>query len=404
MEHNDRRVTFRALLVASLSFAVFSFKHIGRGCSPLQSLSMNSGSTDHNILVRALKGEDVERTPVWLMRQAGRYMADFRKYSEKYPFRQRSETPEIAIELSLQPWRTFGVDGVIMFSDILTPLPSLGIDFSIIPGKGPKIKNPVASQADVDAIGSMTDVSTQVPFLGPILQSLRKETEGKTTLIGFIGAPWTLAAYSVEGGHSKLCAKFKTMCIEQPQLVSQFLDKLTDALCVYASYQVESGAQVLQIFESWSHHMSADFWAAFAKPYAEKIAKYLKDQHPDVPVVYFANGGSSYLHRQLDMSLDGISLDWRISMDYARQVAGPDTVLCGNVDPMILYGSHANIKKAVTDCVTQAKGKHVLNLGHGVEKDTDEAAVQAFVDAAREASSLGTEAAASSSASSMAGA
>ena len=166
-------------------------------------------SDDHDILVRAYKGEDVERTPVWLMRQAGRYMADFRKYSEKYPFRQRSETPEIAIELSLQPWRTFGVDGVIMFSDILTPLPAMGVDFTIVEGKGPKIINPVREKKDVDAIRPLQDVDSQVPFLGPILKSLRKETEGKTSLIGFIGAPWTLAAYSVEGGHSKLCAKMK---------------------------------------------------------------------------------------------------------------------------------------------------------------------------------------------------
>ena len=199
---------------------------------------------DADILIRAYKGEKVERTPVWLMRQAGRYMADFRQYSEKYPFRQRSETPEIAIELSLQPWRSFGVDGVIMFSDILTPLPALGVDFTIVEKKGPKILNPLRNQADVDALKPMHDVATQVPFLGPILSSLRKETEGKTSLIGFIGAPWTLVAYSVEGGHSKLCPTIKKMCLENPDLAHAMLRKYTDALCVYASYQIDSGAQV----------------------------------------------------------------------------------------------------------------------------------------------------------------
>jgi len=210
---------------------------------------------DADILVRAYKGEKVERTPVWLMRQAGRYMADFRQYSEKYPFRQRSETPEIAIELSLQPWRSFGVDGVIMFSDILTPLPALGVDFTIVEKKGPKILNPLQSRADIEALKPMHDVATQVPFLGPILTALRRETEGKTSLIGFIGAPWTLvrvccfydgwrrahdpsltsfsiapllprraqAAYSVEGGHSKLCPTIKKMCLEDPALAHALL-------------------------------------------------------------------------------------------------------------------------------------------------------------------------------------
>ena len=339
---------------------------------------------DHDILVRAYKGESVERTPVWLMRQAGRYMADFRKYSEKYPFRQRSETPEIAIELSLQPWRTFGVDGVIMFSDILTPLPAMGVDFTIVEGKGPKIVNPVREKKDVDAIRPLEDVDAQVPFLGPILKSLRKETEGKTSLIGFIGAPWTLAAYSVEGGHSKLCAKMKKMCYEQPELAHALLEKYTQGLCLYADFQVNSGAQIFQIFESWAHHMNEDFFAEFAKPYASRIAKYVKERHPNVPVVYFANGGSCYLHRQLDMNCDGLSIDWSISMAHARNVAGKNMVLAGNVDPMVLYGSEANIKKAVHKCIKDAKGKHVLNLGHGVEKDTQESSVAAFVAAAKD--------------------
>ena len=176
--------------------------HCSRGTSsPHHSSSTLLSGIDrvneHDLLVRAFKGEETERTPVWLMRQAGRYMAEFRKYSEKFPFRERSETPEIAIELSLQPWRAFGTDGVIMFSDILTPLPAMGVDFTIVPGKGPKILSPVSSAADIEAIRILEDPGTQVPFLKEILGALRKETEGKTSLIGFIGAPWTLAAYSV---------------------------------------------------------------------------------------------------------------------------------------------------------------------------------------------------------------
>lgn len=337
-------------------------------------------ASEHDLLVRAFRGEKTERTPVWLMRQAGRYMAEFRKYSEKYPFRQRSETPEIAIELSLQPWRAFKTDGVIMFSDILTPLPAMGVDFTIIPGKGPKIQNPVKSRGDIEAITVLQDVGTQVPFLKEILGSLRKETEGKTSLIGFIGAPWTLAAYSVEGGHSKLCQNMKKMCLEEPALAHMMLQKYADSLCIYASHQVDSGAQILQIFESWSHHMGEEMWEAFAKPYASQVAKYLKEKHPDVPVVYFANGGSAYLHAQTDMPVDGLSLDWKISMKHARKTA-PNTVLAGNVDPMVLYGSDENIRKAARHAIEG--GCDVLNLGHGVEKDTREEAVGIFVDEAR---------------------
>jgi uroporphyrinogen decarboxylase len=337
-------------------------------------------SSEHDLLVRAFKGEETERTPVWLMRQAGRYMAEFRKYSEKFPFRERSETPEIAIELSLQPWRAFGTDGVIMFSDILTPLPAMGVDFTIVPGKGPKILNPVSSAADIDAIRILEDPSTQIPFLKEILGALRKETEGKTSLIGFIGAPWTLAAYSVEGGHSKLCAKMKKMCLENPALAHVMLEKYADSLCVYASHQIDSGAQILQIFESWSHHMGEELWEAFAKPYVVKVATYLKDKHPEVPVVYFANGGSAYLHAQTDLPVDGLSLDWKISMKHARKTA-PNTVLAGNVDPMVLYGTEENIRGAANHCISQ--GCDVLNLGHGVEKDTPEEAVRVFVDEAR---------------------
>ena len=244
----------QVLATSALSVTAFQPNH-ARNHHHVRSVSMNVQQTatdkvttgtskDADILIRAYRGEKVERTPVWLMRQAGRYMADFRQYSEKYPFRQRSETPEIAIELSLQPWRSFGVDGVIMFSDILTPLPALGVDFTIVEKKGPKILNPLRNKADVDALKPMHDVATQVPFLGPILSSLRKETEGKTSLIGFIGAPWTLVAYSVEGGHSKLCPHIKKMCLENPDLAHAMLRKYTDALCVYASYQIESGAQV----------------------------------------------------------------------------------------------------------------------------------------------------------------
>eukprot|EP00960_Hanusia_phi_P013356 390990-Hanusia_phi.AAC.1 len=164
-----------------------------------------SSGSDHDILLRVARGEVANRAPVWLMRQAGRYMKEFREYSDKYPFRQRSETPDIAIELSLQPWRAFGTDGVIMFSDILTPLPSMGIEFDVVKGSGPVIFDPIRSMDQIKSLKPIDDPDNTVPFLREILQSLRKETEGKTTLLGFVGSPFTLAAYSVEGKANKNC-------------------------------------------------------------------------------------------------------------------------------------------------------------------------------------------------------
>jgi len=190
-------------------------------------------------------------------------------------------------------------------------------------------------------------------------------------------------AYSVEGGHSKLAAKIKKMCHDEPALAHSLLDKYTQSLCLYASHQVECGAQVLQLFESWAHHLSEADFLTFAKPYADRVAVYLKERHPNVPVVYFANGGSGYLHQQLDMRVDSLAVDWKISMRRAREVAGPNKVLCGNVDPILLYSKEPIIRAAVELCIQEARGRHVLNLGHGVEKDTSEEAVAQFVNAAK---------------------
>lgn len=268
--------------------------------------------------------------------------------------------------------------------DILTPLPALGVDFTIVEGKGPKIAYPIRSMEQINNLGKLHDIDTQLPFLRPTLLALSKETKDKTTLIGFIGAPWTLAAYSVEGGHSKLCKTMKTMCLEQPAMAHALLEQYTTALCDYAAFQVASGAQVLQVFESWAHHMGEDTFKIFAKPYANRIASFLKSKYPHIPVVYFANGGSAYFHQQLDMTYDAWSIDWQISMAKAREIAGESRVLAGNIDPMVLYGSEKTIVDAVETCIKGAgSGKHVVNLGHGVEKDTTEEAVEILVNSVK---------------------
>lgn len=341
---------------------------------------------DRDILVRAARGEKVERTPVWMMRQAGRYMAAFREYSDKIPFRERSETPDYAVELSLQCHRAYGMDGIIMFSDILTPLPCLGIDFDVVKGVGPVITTQIATEEDVLSLPHFS-FDEKVPFIKEILGRLSKEAEeANTSLIGFVGAPFTLASYTIEGKSDKNCLDTKKLMMAdetgENKCMSMFLDKIANMIGEYACYQIESGAQVIQVFESWAHQLSPHTFEKFAKPAAQKAIRIIKNKYPDIPVIYFANGGSSYLELQRDMGCDMICLDWAVDMQTARQTLGSDIPVSGNLDPSILFGTKEQIEQAVRDCIDKAggPGSHLLNLGHGVMQGTPEIAVQWLVD------------------------
>mmetsp|Transcript_43288 Transcript_43288/g.52489 ORF Transcript_43288/g.52489 Transcript_43288/m.52489 type:complete len:398 (+) Transcript_43288:114-1307(+) len=357
--------------------------------SPSQKPQQSPPSSNRDILVRSARGETTERTPVWLMRQAGRYMAAFREYSDKYPFRQRSETPSMATELSLQCHRAYGMDGIIMFSDILTPLPVLGIEFDVVKGTGPVISTDIRSEEDVKALKDVADVDfdESLPFIREILGTLSREAEAAdTSLIGFVGAPFTLAAYTIEGKSSKNCLPTKKMMMADEvgtsKAMSQFLDILGEMIGKYACHQIDCGAQVIQVFESWAHQLSPKHFEQFAKPAAQKAIKIIKDKHPDVPVIYFANGGSSYLELQRDMGADMIAVDWSVDMKVAREILGPDIAISGNIDPTVLFGTKEQIEQAVRDCIDKAggPGKHLLNLGHGVMQGTPEEAVGWLVD------------------------
>lgn len=342
---------------------------------------------DRDILVRAAKGEVVERTPVWLMRQAGRYMKDFRKYSDVYAFRERSETPEMAIELSTQCVKEYGMDGIIMFSDILTPLPVMGIDFDVVKGTGPVISTKIRTEADVEALSEDYDFDTKLPFIRKILGQLKKEAdEANTALIGFVGAPFTLASYTIEGKSSKHCLTTKKLMMAAEEgnnaCLPMFLDRLAEMIGQYASHQIECGAEVIQVFESWSHQLSPKMFVEFAKPASQKAIAIIKKNHPDVPVIYFANGGSSYLELQRDMGADMICIDWAVDMAEARKILGDDIPVSGNIDPSVLFGSQQQVEAAVRECIDKAggPGKHLLNLGHGVMQGTPEIAVKWLVD------------------------
>ena len=354
-----------------------------RARGALARVDAANGEAKDPILLRAARGEDVERPPVWLMRQAGRYMAEFRAYSTKYGFRYRSETPEIAIELSMQPWRAFKPDGVIMFSDILTPLPALGIEFDVVKGKGPVVE-PVRTMADVNAMKQLDDPDSQLPFVREILSTLRKEIDGQSTMLGFVGSPWTLAAYAMEGSSDRHLMTTKQIMTQDPETLHAFLSKLADALGVYVCHQIDSGAQVVQIFDSWAHHLSPQQFLEFSHPYNERIIAYVKERHPETPLIFHANGGVGKLHELKKSTADVIGLDWNTSMSEARAILGPDRVLQGNMDPMYLFASPDRIREEVAKNVKDAgNGKHILNVGHGVAQGTPEENVGHFCDAAR---------------------
>jgi uroporphyrinogen decarboxylase len=336
-------------------------------------------------LLRATRGEVLDRPPVWMMRQAGRYMKAYRDLREKYPsFRERSEITDVAVEVSLQPWRAFAPDGVILFSDIVTPLPGMGIEMDIAEGKGPIIFDPIRSQAQVDKLRNL-EPAESLPFIRDILQTLRREVGDKAAVLGFVGAPWTLAAYAVEGKGSKTYSVIKGMAFSEPAILHQLLTKLADAIAVYIRYQIDAGAQVVQMFDSWAGQLSPQDYETLALPYQRRVFEQVKQTHPDTPLILLVTGSAGLLERMAQSGADMISVDWTVDMADARARLGPDMMVQGNLDPGVLFGSKDFIRDRIIDTVRKAGNKgHILNLGHGVLPSTPEENVAFFFETAKQ--------------------
>ncbi|WP_448266674.1 uroporphyrinogen decarboxylase [Nostoc sp. DSM 114159] len=343
-------------------------------------------------LLRAARGEVVDRPPVWMMRQAGRYMKAYRDLRDKYPsFRDRSEIPEVAIEVSLQPWRAFQPDGVILFSDIVTPLPGLGIDMDIAEGKGPIIHSPLRTQEQIDNLHPL-EPEAALPFIKTILQALRSEVGDKSTVLGFVGAPWTLAAYAVEGKGSKTYSIIKNMAFSDPAILHQLLAKLADAIAIYARYQIDCGAQVVQMFDSWAGQLSPQDYDTFALPYQQRVFQQVKQTHPDTPLILLVSGSAGVLERMGQSGADIVTVDWAVDMADARARLGKQMKVQGNLDPGVLFGSKQFIRDRILDTVRKAGNwGHILNLGHGVLPETPEENVAFFFETAKELNLAGVK-------------
>ncbi|MDG2615134.1 uroporphyrinogen decarboxylase [Thermoleptolyngbya sichuanensis XZ-Cy5] len=348
-----------------------------------------TGSTQVPYLLRAARGEVLDRPPVWMMRQAGRYMKIYRDLRDKYPsFRERSETVDLAVEISLQPWRAFRPDGVILFSDILTPLPGIGIPFDIIESRGPIIDPPIRTQAQVDALHEL-DPEQHLSFVGKILRTLRQEVGNEAAVLGFVGAPWTLAAYSIEGKGSKDYTIIKSMAFTEPAILHQFLSKLADAIATYVCYQIENGAQVVQMFDSWAGHLSPQDYDQFALPYQQQVVRQVKAKYPDTPMILYINGSAGLLERMAQSGVDIVSVDWTVDMAEARRRLGPTVGVQGNIDPCALFGSQAFIRDRILDTIRKAGNQgHILNLGHGILPGTPEENAAFFFETAKQADKL----------------
>jgi uroporphyrinogen decarboxylase len=350
-----------------------------------------SSSSSDPLMVRAARGERVDRPPCWMMRQAGRYQQSYRTLAQRHPsFRQRSETPDLIVEISLQPHLSFAPDGVILFSDILTPLPGIGVGFEIDDHKGPILEDTVRSRERLARLHPLD--ASKTAFVGEALRTLRSELDGTgAALLGFVGSPWTLATYLVEGGASSLYRTIKGMALSDPELLDELLSKLSDAMAEYMLFQIDAGAQYMQVFDSWGGQLPPSSWDRWSGKFLARMIRRVKTERPDVPLMLYANGSGGLLERMAVTGADVIGLDWTVDMADARvRIAGACVkagmsrvpAVQGNLDPVVLFAPEGeSIDAAVTDVVRKAGAQgHVLNLGHGVLVGTPEESVARVFD------------------------
>jgi uroporphyrinogen decarboxylase len=339
--------------------------------------------TDH-LFLRACRREPVPRTPIWMMRQAGRYLPAYRATRAKAgSFLALCKTPELACEVTLQPIDEFGFDAAILFSDILVTLPGMGIDIDF-PDAGPKIGNPVRTSADIARLV----VPEPVPYVIDAVRTIRKALADRVPLIGFAGAPLTMLTYAVEGGGSKDYAHTKQLLYGAPKDAHALLDKLARTCSRYLAAQVEAGAQAVQIFDSWGGIVSPGDFREYPLRYAKQVIAELRATIPrDVPIIYFVNGCAPYLDDYASSGADVLGVDWRVGIDEVRRRVGDGVALQGNLDPGALFAPPSEIRARVAEILERAgKVGHIFNLGHGVLPPTDPEHVRAMVTAVRELS------------------
>jgi len=335
----------------------------------------------NDLLLKALRNEQVSRPPVWMMRQAGRYLPDYIKLREKYDFFTRVQTPELATEITLQPVHQIGVDAAIIFSDILVISQAMGVEVLMEEGQGPSLPKTISSQKDIDALNT-NNVDEHLSYVFDALSLTKKELNGSVPLIGFAGAPWTIFCYMIEGKGSKTWDKVKQFAYTEKYLTHQLLQKITTITIDYLKAQIKAGADCIQVFDSWSGTLSPEDFKIFAQPYLIQIADAVST---DAPVILFPKGSWYALKDLSNSSASGIGIDWTIMPQFARELTSNKITLQGNFDPAKLLAPIPQIKKWVHEMIDAFGAQnYIANLGHGITPNVPVGNAKAFVEAVKE--------------------
>jgi uroporphyrinogen decarboxylase len=349
--------------------------------------------SDH-LFLRACRRQPVERTPIWMMRQAGRYLPSYREVRARVPsFLELCRTPELACEVTLQPIDQLGFDAAILFSDILITLPAMGLEVTF-PEAGPKIPSPIRTHAAIDAL-RIPDPEAELPFVMEAIRQIKRALAGRVPLIGFAGAPLTMLTYAVEGGGSKDYPQTKKLLYGSPQSAHALLDKLARTCATYLEAQIAAGADAVQIFDSWGGIVSPGDFREYTLRYAKLVIELLRASPTfakhRVPIIYFVNGCAPYLDDYASSGADVLGVDWRVGIDEVRRRVGDGVALQGNLDPGALFASPSEIRARVSDILARAGSLgHIFNLGHGVLPETNPEHVRAMITAVKELSAQTT--------------
>ena len=345
----------------------------------------DSAKPQNDRLLRALRRRETDCTPVWIMRQAGRYLPEYRATRARAgDFLTLCKTPELACEVTLQPLRRFALDAAIVFSDILTIPDAMGLGLSLEEGIGPRFARPLRSRADIEALPQI-EPAEDLAYVMQTIGMARRELGGHVPLIGFGGSPWTLAAYMVEGGGSRDFRRAKGLLHSDPASAHLLLEKLSAALAAYLAAQAAAGAQALMIFDTWGGHLATGDYVEFSRDYLRAVIGLLKADPAaaEVPLVVFTKGGGNWLELTADTGCDAVGLDWSVPLGQARRRIGGRVALQGNLDPAVLHASREKIQTEVRKLLAEygAGPGHVFNLGHGIDPSTDPGKVACLVDA-----------------------
>ena len=335
--------------------------------------------------LNACRREPVDCTPVWIMRQAGRYLPEYRELRERHDFLTMCKTPDLAATATIQPIDRLGVDAAILFSDILIPVEAMGVPLEFHEHKGPLLEKRIRCQDDVDSL-KIPDPEESLPFVMEAIRILRWALEGKIPLIGFSGAPFTLASYIVEGGSSKNFTRLKNLMYQAPEVYRTLMDKLTQTVTVYLNAQIAAGAQAVQIFDTWAGILTRHDYEEYAMPYTRRVIEGLNRN--TIPVIHFANDCAMLLPVIRTLPVDVVAVDWRIPLDEAAAIIGPDKAIQGNMDPTMLFHPPEKVRECVCDVLRRGEkaSSHIFNLGHGILPPTDPENALAMVEAVHELS------------------